>query len=239
MRYVVFLFLLFTVAPALGAACSIESAAEHPHVIELYTAEGCSSCPPAEQWMSTLRDKTNVIGLEFHVDYWDSLGWPDPFADARYTDRQKALARHGSQVYTPQIALDGRVWKNWPKGTPPEEPHVQAPALKLAVEPGTPIRIEIESAASDAPKSWGVYAALVENGLTSKVIAGENKGKSLAHDLVVRDLAGPLPLARAEATLKPPPAFDAAKASVVALVQDSASGDIVQAVRVPLAACAP
>ena len=81
--------LMLAAAPAPDAACVAHSTRERPHLVELYTSEGCSSCPPAERWMSSIRDDATQVGLEFHVDYWDELGWPDPFADARYTARQR------------------------------------------------------------------------------------------------------------------------------------------------------
>ena len=76
-----------------GAACTAQSGADRPHVVELYTSEGCDSCPPAERWMSTLRKHSDLIGLEFHVDYWDGADFRDPFSDHAYTQRQQALAR--------------------------------------------------------------------------------------------------------------------------------------------------
>jgi len=233
------LVLLAAAAPGVHAACTAQSAAERPHLVELYTAEGCSSCPPAEKWLSTLRDSANYIGLEFHVDYWDDLGWRDPYADARYTERQRALAKRETRdnVYTPQIAVDGRVWKNWPKAPPPDVAAKESPVLNVAVERGDEIRVKVSGAA--VPDSYRVFVALSENGLTSAVRAGENRGKQLDHDNVVRAFAGPLKLPQAEASLKPPAGIDLVKSSVVAFVQDGNSGDIVQALRVPLAQCAP
>jgi hypothetical protein len=233
---------LAAVSPGLRAACVAQSTAERPHLVELYTAEGCSSCPPAEHWMSSLRDSHGYIGLEFHVDYWDALGWHDPFGDARYTARQNALANRGkrSVVYTPQIAVDGRVWKDWPKANPPSPPSAESPPLSLEVTLGETIRAKVASGPGAAqPANYRFYVALSENGLTSKVQAGENRGKRLDHDLVVRDLAGPLALPQAEATLKPPHDFVREKSAVVAFVEDTQTGDIVQALRLPLEQCKP
>ena len=235
-----FLLLLIAASPAVGAACSAESAAERSHLIELYTSEGCRSCPPAEHWFGGLRDNAALIGLEFHVDYWDSLGWRDPFSDARYTERQRELAKRGARgiVYTPQVVLDGHVWKDWPKGKPATV-DTPPPALILEVERGDAMRVKATSPTTDSSDRMRVYFALSENGLSSSVKAGENSGKELSHELVVRDFAGPFPISGAQATLKPPAGFDAAKSSVVAFVEDKSSGDIVQALRLPLAQCAP
>jgi len=239
MRYVVAILAFFAAATAGHAACSAESAAERPHLVELYSAEGCSSCPPAETWLRTLRDSPKYIGLEYHVTYWDDGGWKDPYGDSRYTERQKALVKNRRDpVYTPQVVLDGRVWKKWPKGQPPQTPD-GAPPIRLDVTPGNELRAKVTMKDATAPESYRVYLALSENGLTSAVKAGENRGKQLEHDLVVRDLAGPLRLSEGDATLKPPAGFNAANGSVVAFVQDEKSGDIVQALRLPLAECKP
>lgn len=236
------LALTATAVPALHAECVASSPTQRLHLVELYTAEGCSSCPPAEQWMSKLRDSDSIIGLEFHVDYWDDLGWRDPFADARYTARQREMAKRETRdnVYTPQIAVDGRVWKNWPKAKPPEPDPADAPVLKMSVVRGDVIQVKVDgSSATKIPDTYRVYVALSENGLSTAVKAGENRGKQLDHDQVVRAFAGPLELPLAEASLKPPAGVDLGKSSVVAFVQDRKSGAVVQAMRLPLAQCAP
>ena len=99
-----------SLAAAAGPVCKAGSGATAPVVVELYTSEGCSSCPPADRWLSTLKGRPDVLALAFHVDYWDRLGWPDRFATAEGTARQWALARRdGSpQVYTPQVRVNGR-----------------------------------------------------------------------------------------------------------------------------------
>src|ERR1700712_347655 len=96
-------------------ACSAQSAAGAPTVIELYTSEGCSSCPPADRWLSGLKGRDGVIALAFHVDYWDSLGWKDRFAQPQFTQRQNAT-QHTSGArfaYTPQVIVDSRDAPNW------------------------------------------------------------------------------------------------------------------------------
>jgi hypothetical protein len=245
-----FVGLLVLVSPGVRADCAAQSAAEHPHLVELYTAEGCSSCPPAERWMSSLRASKDYIGLEFHVDYFDAQGWRDPFADPRYTARQHESAKRGvidthfhteaGMVYTPQVIVDGRVWKNWPKAAPPALASTEGPGLTLDVTPGAAIRAKVVATSSPAlASSYRIYLALTANGLHSSVKAGENRGKQLAHDLVVRDLAGPFELPQAEAELKTPADFDRANSAVVTFVEDSKSGEIVQALRLPLAQCSP
>jgi hypothetical protein len=98
-----------------SSVCSVHSDAAVPTVIELYTSEGCSSCPPADRWFSQLKSDTGVIGLAFHVDYWDGLGWQDPFASSTFTARQAQLQKRNNArfSYTPQIVLNGADYPRW------------------------------------------------------------------------------------------------------------------------------
>jgi hypothetical protein len=220
------------------AVCSAQSSAEGLHVIELYTSEGCSSCPPAEKWMSSLVAKAGVTGLEFHVDYWDNTDWRDPFDSHVYTQRQEALSRrsnHG-QSYTPQIWLDGQLWRNWPNGAPPSPVAGNAPTLKLDATLGDSIKAHIAVANMSSPAQH-VFVALTENGLSESIRGGENKGRTLAHDQVVRAFAGPFDKTDVDAELKIPDHTDRTKATLVTFVQDERSGLIAQAVKLPLVQC--
>jgi len=231
--------LLVATIPAARATCDVQSAGRGAHLVELYTSEGCDSCPPAERWMSTLRKHADLIGLEFHVDYWDSSSWRDPFSDHSYTVRQQALAKRGNkdQIYTPQIWLDGHVWYNWPKGAPPEPVGAPAPPLRVRADADDTLRVHIEIDATASRPDYRIYAALSESGLSENVRGGENRGKTLAHDEVVRAFAGPLNPPQADVELKIPARVAREKASVVAFVQDEGDGSIVQAIRVPLTEC--
>ena len=107
----------FVQAPSLAAdTCSARSAATVAPVVELYTSEGCNSCPPADRWLSKLKADPNAVALAFHVDYWDRLGWKDRFASAAFTARQaEQQASNGARFsYTPQVVVDGRDRKDWP-----------------------------------------------------------------------------------------------------------------------------
>ena len=232
---------LTLIAPTVFAAdgaCVATSTADRVHVVELYTSEGCSSCPPAERWLSTLRDKPAYIGLEYHVDYWDSSDWKDPYSSARYTSRQKALVRREKSdvSYTPQIAVDGRVWKTWPKGAPPEADSAAAPELRLEALPGDGLRARVSTSGA-AVAEGQVFVALAQNGLSNKIRGGENRGATLNHDHVVRAFAGPLQSGTADAELSVPKEIDWTQSSLVAFVQSDRDGAIVQAVRLPLAGC--
>jgi hypothetical protein len=228
--------LLSLASGAVAAACTAHSDAQRPHLVELYTSEGCDSCPPAERWMSTLRKHADLIGLEFHVDYWDTSDWRDPFSDHAYTLRQQALADRANrgQIFTPQIWLDGQLWKNWPKAPPPALATAAAPALRLSAG-GNPLDVQVDLDGGGAG-DYRIYAAISETGLSENVRGGENRGKTLRHDEVVRAFAGP---ARAPAQLRLSVAqrVDPAHAAIVAFVENADDGSIVQALRVPLQEC--
>ena len=226
-------------SPLARADCVVQSASTRPHLIELYSSEGCSSCPPAEAWLRSVRNDTNAVALEFHVDYWDSLGWRDRFADARYTARQQAFAAHAGSpgVYTPEVTLDGREWRDWyRRGELPSSPRGSA-SMTMSVDPGTPLHVRVDTTPADSAdtSAYGNYIALIEDGLSSQVRAGENRGALLRHDHVVRAFVGPL--ARAEADVPVPADVDWAHAAVVAFAQRTRDGDVAQVVMLPLAQC--
>jgi len=241
--------LLFPLAASgLHAECAAQRSASRPHLVELYTSEGCSSCPPADDWLRRLPAGAGVVALAFHVDYWDYLGWRDRFADPRYSKRQEAQAGHdgASGVYTPQIVLDGHAWSGWyragsstslvdPVTTGDASMRLSADAPSLA---GTPLRVLLHTEFTHGSGTdYRNYIALTEDGLSSQVRAGENRGTQLHHDHVVRSLAGPLPLANADAEIALPSDLDTAKASLVAFAQRPGDGAIAQVVALPLTQC--
>ena len=180
---------LLSATTAGAAGCQAVSTATAPTVVELYTSEGCSSCPPADKWLSTLKGKPDVLALAFHVNYWDRLGWPDRFASPELTARQHELARlAGSrQVYTPQVVAGGRDWRNWPQLPPPAPSRVH---LTLTRE-GERVTAQVAAAPGTALQLGGYWAVLEDQHL-SQVRAGENAGETLRHDHVVR-LYKPVP----------------------------------------------
>jgi hypothetical protein len=234
-------YLLLSLATAAtgAVACEAQSGTERAHLIELYTSEGCNSCPPAEKWMSSIRDKQGLVGLEFHVDYWDSPAWRDPYAKQAWAKRQEAKARHAkTQVYTPQIWLDGKLWRNWPNGDAPGAEQAQAPmALQVSASAGDNVKVHLQASAQSGVEHKRFYVALTENRLAQEIRGGENKGRHLEHDQVVRDFAGPLRLPEAQAELKIPKAMALSNAAVVAFVQDEDGGEVEQVLRMPLTEC--
>jgi hypothetical protein len=187
--------------------CRLESAAHRVTVIELYTSEGCNSCPPADRWLSGLPQQgvspDIAVLLAFHVDYWNHLGWPDRFSRATFSDRQRDVATRASSgvIYTPQLVVDGRDFR---QGYNAE--HLRTKLAAINREQGqAKIRADVHHSANELQISGEVevfsasdgkgaraWIALFENGLSSRVTAGENAGKQLNHDYVVRGLVGPL-----------------------------------------------
>ena len=183
-------------APAWSAAsCTAQSPTFVVPVVELYTSEGCNSCPPADRWLSRLKANPNVVALAFHVDYWDRLGWKDRFASADYTRRQaQQQASNGARFsYTPQIVLDGIDQPRWPSLPLPgaNRPHSERAASTIDItltRDGDQVNAVVR-AKPGAPQRLAAFWALTEDGHRSDVKAGENQGVTLQHDFVVRQFS--------------------------------------------------
>ena len=176
-------------APALAAqTCSAHSAAVAPPIVELYTSEGCSSCPPADKWLSRLKVDPSTVALAFHVDYWDRLGWKDRFSSAAYTQRQAEQQRpSGARFsYTPQVIVNGADRPDWPRASIAATGRPAVPVDVQLVREGDHIDANVKSAAG-APTRLAAYWAVTESGHASAVKAGENEGVTLSHDFVVRE----------------------------------------------------
>ncbi len=227
-----------------ASACMAQSGAQRAVLLELYTSEGCDSCPPADRRLSQIRSQADhagrVVPLAFHVDYWDRLGWVDRFASPRHTQRQYAMAglARSRLVYTPQFLRNGRDWRG--AGSPLDGQGDTRPGASIVLELGAPtgeyLAIGGEVSVSTTNAAVEAYLAVYENNLESQVRAGENAGKTLRHDYVVRRLVGPLALDRqGRLSLRQQIALEAgwkrADLGVVAFVQDQASGEILQALQ--------
>jgi hypothetical protein len=160
--------------------CSAQSPATRTPVIELYTSEGCSSCPPADKWASGLKGKDLVVQA-FHVGYWDYIGWVDRFASPGHTARQREIAARGGlgNIYTPQVVRDGQDWRDYARALA-APPQPATAAIRLA-RMGDAVEAEVT-----AGGAWSAYWTVTEHGHASKVSAGENAGEMLKHDFVVR-----------------------------------------------------
>src|SRR5262249_2265237 len=155
-------------------ACQTVSSGKPPLVVELYTSEGCSSCPPADRWLSSLKGRDDVLALAFHVNYWDNLGWVDRFASPDLTQRQYALARRGcgAAVCTPEVVVDGVDWTGWPR-----LPAVAAASpVSVTLMRDADVVTATVGAAITGPGRLEGYWAVLEDGYESKVRAGENAG---------------------------------------------------------------
>jgi hypothetical protein len=169
-------------------AITFKSTQEQTALLELYTSEGCSSCPPAEAWLSRLKESPGLwkdfVPVAFHVDYWDQLGWRDPFADRAFSDRQLAYAEfwHSENVYTPEFVLNGKEWRCWPtRQDVPKPPGMNAGVLKVSSSDVDRWHVSFQPVGT-AEEHYEVHAALLSGGLSSDVKAGENRGRRLSHD---------------------------------------------------------
>jgi hypothetical protein len=167
-----------------------ESKPARVHLLELFTSEGCSSCPPAETWLSNLKKEPQLwrdfVPIAFHVDYWDRLGWRDPFASKIWTARQYGYAtrwRSGS-VYTPGFVLDGHEWRNQSVPSPSAE---VAGVLTIRLLDGDRATATFQPA-SGGGREYEIHLARLGFGLNTDVKAGENSGRKLRHDFVVLSL---------------------------------------------------
>ncbi|MGN6389347.1 MAG: DUF1223 domain-containing protein [Burkholderiaceae bacterium] len=233
-------------------SCRKDSPPHTVALLELYTSEGCSSCPPADRAIGALRTPPpgmapdRVVPLALHVDYWDSLGWKDPFASRVFSERQTALSALAARrtIYTPEIFLAGRELRDWRGSLADAVRRVNTrPAqASISLAAGRPAggALPIEASAKTAAADASLYLALYQNALVSSVRAGENGGAVLHHDFVVRDWVGPIPLGRAGSTsavraLRVPPGATPDTLGVAAFVQ-RADGEVLQALSLP--ACA-
>lgn len=156
-------------------------------LVELYSSEGCSSCPSAEKWLNHFENNpdlfTKVIPLAFHVSYWNHIGWKDTFSQSSFDDRQRHYRDTGnvSSVYTPQFVIDSQEWRGWFEGkSMPTTTTQKSGILKVSINNNT-ATIDY----SKTNKTYIVHSALLGFGLTSNIQSGENGGKILQHDFIV------------------------------------------------------
>lgn len=165
-------------------------AGQRASLLELYTSEGCSSCPPAETWLSRLKGDprlwTEFVPVAFHVDYWDNLGWKDRFSAGVFTNRQREYgARWGGEtIYTPEFVLDGREWRGRGELPTPGGRESDPGTLAASVK-GDGRTVSVSFAPTAQPKAAReVFVTLLGFDLRSSVKAGENRGRALSHDFV-------------------------------------------------------
>jgi hypothetical protein len=174
-------------------ATTFESGEAESSLIELFTSEGCSSCPPAEKWLSALKSNQElwkrIIPVAFHVDYWDHLGWRDRFAKPEFTSRQQryAAAWGGDSVYTPGFVINGKEWRNWFGGNAVPTISTRVGVLRASLGNGGKLTATFLPETTQ-PRALALNVALLGNELESDVKRGENSGRKLRHDFGVLDL---------------------------------------------------
>ena len=230
------LAILLSAGPVAAATCTASSGAQRVTLLELYTSEGCDSCPPADRWISALPARglgaDRVVTLAYHVDYWNYLGWKDPFAQARFTERQRFVnARiRNRTIYTPQLMLDGQDYRQGLSlkdiqdrvATVNREKPGADIALSLNTSAGALETDRARHAATARTPAPGCFWRSTKTNWANQVSAGENKGKRLEHDFVVRELAGPFAAGAATITHKfgIAPSWKTRDLSVAAFVAD-------------------
>jgi len=190
--FLVFLTVGYAAADTDNVSTVFSSGEQQVPLIELFTSEGCSSCPPADRWLTGLKSDSGLwarfVPVAFHVDYWDHIGWADRFARAEYSDRQRQYAEEGAApfVYTPGVFYQGEDWRGWRKGGPN--------AIHDAKVGDLTVRVDDEHTAilfnnlNPMVKQLTVHIALLGMNLETSVRAGENKGRKLTHDFVALDI---------------------------------------------------
>ena len=217
-----------------------------PVLVELFTSEGCSSCPPADRLLTTLDkeqpvDGAEVITLGFHVDYWDHGGWRDRFSSADYTRRQEDYGRHfGSGSYTPEAVIDGTIEAVGNNRTTVRDAIISRTSLPKAAITAEIVGDKMRINVSDIPatQSSTVYIVAAENGLVSNVSGGENSGSQLSHVSVVREMraigkidAGQT-VAKFEAPMLSNSGWKAANLRYVILVQENSTFRVIGVKRI-------
>jgi hypothetical protein len=181
-----------------------QSSAAHPVVVlELFTSEGCSSCPPADSLLKRLDEAgrigdADIIAIEEHVDYWDRQGWRDPFSSHDWTDRQEQYSRalHHDGIFTPQLVVNGlndlvlnsetEVLQHIGEAAKASDTAVRIVSINMSPK-SADLTINVDTTSTDA-RSADLWLAVTERGLSSNVLRGENEGRNLSHAPVLRSL---------------------------------------------------
>lgn len=222
-------------------------------LLELYTSEGCSSCPPADRFLSHLKEagisSRQLIPMAFHVTYWDYIGWEDPFAKIQYDQRQRNLAHKNAKntVYTPQFILIGDDYRQYATFSEDINKLVsQRSTVDLILSAhlvsdnkgNEKLQLNLISDISKSKiKEFRFYFAVIENNLSSDVKRGENEGEKLHHDYVVRQLSNPYfqnesdNKQEVEYIVVLDPEWKKQDLSIVAFVENSHTGEVLQAVK--------
>jgi hypothetical protein len=164
---------------------ALSSGTSQVTLLELYTSQGCSSCPPAERWLNELVDSdrlwTHIVPVALHVDYWDYLGWQDPYASAANSERQRSYARHKRTrtVYTPGMFVNGREWRGWIYRISPRASGQTPGELSARIEDG---RLQADFPA--AAEALDLHVVVLGFNIATPVRSGENRNRTLQQEFV-------------------------------------------------------
>ncbi|HEX4596916.1 MAG TPA: DUF1223 domain-containing protein [Burkholderiaceae bacterium] len=228
------------------AACDVRSGQKTAALVELYTSEGCSSCPPADKRLSQFPSAeygfAQVVPISLHVDYWDYIGWKEPFAQPQFSERQSWLAHANGHktVYTPHFFVSGTEVRDWHEHLGDELKRVNAQPARASVGVHAELTgagTVLVAASASAPSSSGplaLFVAVTEDKLTSSVSAGENRGVTLSHEHVVRQWLGPIALNAGHVDFKQTvtdrSSWNSGQLGIAGFVQDLQTGQVLQAV---------
>ena len=231
-------------------SCSARSGNTTVPLLELYTSEGCSSCPPADDWLSSLRRSglvpERVVPLALHVDYWNDLGWEDSYSQKTFTDRQYRLAdlNRMRTVFTPQFVLNGLNLSRWHSQADSEIKRINAtaPLARITLvlsRHARNIGITADAETLSQAAQTDLYLAVYENNLSHDIGAGENQNLTLHHEYVARQLIGPVPLkdngkVHFVRNISVDKSWKESDMGVVAFVQNRNDGAVLQALSLPL-----
>lgn len=245
-RAVFALTLQATAIVACAQVCGVSSGQQTAALVELYTSEGCSSCPPADAWLREAPGaryrSDQLVPLALHVPYWDYIGWKDVLAQPAFAERQSWLVGLNGHrtVFTPHFFVSGSEVRDWQGGIDAEirRANARPAAVRIVIDavlsrPGV-LAVSAEATAPASASELELYLAVTEDKLISAVSAGENRNAILRHDHLVRTLVGPLSIPggriaeRRELSIDP--SWQVAQLGVAAFVQDRRSGRVIQAV---------
>lgn len=251
--YITFLLIgLLYGSVASAAQCNAKSDKHRVALLELYTSEGCSSCPPADEWLSGLAARgfgaDKVLPLSMHVDYWNYIGWKDPYSAPEYTQRQRQIAQRNRlrSIYTPQLVFNGRDYRSWRQQNLKlllDEVNAWPAAADLALSWENTASLQLKAKVTSTLHSTKaddatLFIAVYENRLRSDVRAGENSGRELKHDHVVRKMyavpfAGKRTLAKTIG-FQLEPDWNRDNLGLAVFVQQQHTGEVLQALSHPL-----
>ncbi len=185
-RFIIFLCIsMYAVNVFAVKEVTFSSGEKQTTMIELFTSQGCSSCPPAEQWLNSLKNHqalwSEIIPIAFHVDYWDRLGWPDVYANKAYSARQyrHLQQNHVRSVYTPGLLVNGQEWRGWSRGNSFPETASSAGVLSCKVD-----QEKLHVSYSRAREDIVLNVALLGFGIDTNIERGENRNRTLRQEFV-------------------------------------------------------